>query len=815
MNACNSRIVLLTCVAALLPVSAWAQNATEGATAGSLEEIIVTAQRREEGIQKAAIAIEASSGATLLDEGITTPQDLGKLVPALTLASGGGSAASVFMRGVGTRTNNAYLDSAITISYDGVFLGRSGAVSSTGFYDLERVEVLKGPQGILYGRNATGGAINVLPARPKIGEMSGYGVLGVGSYNERQLQGALNLPIGDNSAVRLAVNRYEHAGYNKDGTNDADIYGARLQYLVEPSSRLSIRIGADYTKVGGAGAGWSYAGNYTPSPAGYVFTPSGLPKDEGMWTPAANAYRQTILAAPGFGFLNAMQDEPYQDYWYVGTNAEVSMRTDYGTWTFIPAWRKSDGSSKFGGPAFNTAWVQDQHQQTSAELRLASDGERRLDYIAGLYYFKEKSDANGTYNQEFVLPLQLYTHEVRSLAGFGQLTFHATDRLRLVGGARYTSDKKDMDGTIDNFIVFCGGPPPGNLAPPASFGAGCAAPGNLPHFPTLDTPDQAFSWLTANGWINPNTVVTGGPQGFPLQNGVGFIIRTHVPVVDGGTNSKVTWKGSVQFDVADDSLLYATYETGYRAGGFQLSEGYTTYKPEYLDAVSVGSKNRFLDGRLQVNGEIFLWKYKDQQINYFTLSPDGTLVSSTQNIGKSTSKGLDIEVVYAATRNTRLSARYNYLNATYDDLHFITAAPRDNFGCSFTLPGGVAGGAPLKDFDCSGKPALFSPKYTVNAGIEQTFPLASFDLVASVNTTWRDSQWGSIEYIEHEYIPAYSMTDASLALHAPGGKWSVTAYARNLENKRRAVSIQAPVQGPGMVSYGPGATYGLWLRASF
>ncbi|MFO1400772.1 MAG: TonB-dependent receptor [Steroidobacteraceae bacterium] len=782
---------------------------------GALEEIVVTAQRREESIQKAAIAIDAQSGARLLDEGITKPEDLSKLVPALSFAGGGGNNTSIFIRGVGTRTNNAYLDTAITISYDGVFLGRSAAASSTSFYDIERVEVLKGPQGILYGRNATGGAINVLPTKPKLGTTGGYVMLEAGSYEERQVQGALNMPLGSSSALRFAFSRYKHEGYNKDGTNDADISGARLQFLTQPSDRLSVRVGADYTKVGGMGNGWSYAGRYANGPGGYTFVPSGLPKNEGAETDAANAYRRTLLGAPGFGFFDAITDHSFQDYWYAGVNAEVNVDTDYGRWTFIPSWRKSDGSSRFVGPAFNTGWIQDQHQQTSAELRLASTGDHRLDYSAGAYYFKEKSDSNNTYNQEFVLPLQLYTHDARSLAGFGQLTFHATDRLRLVGGARYTSDKKNMDGVIDNYIVFCGGPPPNNLAPPASFGRGCAVPGRLPHFPTLDTPEQAFAWLQGNGWINPNTVLSGGPQGFPLLNGVGFVLRTHVPLVDGGTNSKATWKASVQYDVAPDSLLYATYETGYRAGGFQLAESYPTYNPEYLDAASIGSKNRFLDGRLQVNGELFWWKYKDQQINYFTLSPQGTLVSSTQNVGKSTSKGFDIDVIYAATQNTRLTARYNYLNATYDDLHFLTAAPRDNFGCPFSLPGGTAGGAPLKDFDCSGKPAVYSPKYTVNAGVDQTFPLGSYDFVASVYTTWRGEQWSSVEYVAHELIPSYSTTDATLTLRAPDNKWSLGAYGRNLEDKRRALSAQTPVVGAAMVSYGAGATFGVTFQASF
>ncbi|MCC7460930.1 MAG: TonB-dependent receptor, partial [Gammaproteobacteria bacterium] len=215
------------------------------------------------------------------------------------------------------------------------------------------------------------------------------------------------------------------------------------------------------------------------------------------------------------------------------------------------------------------------------------------------------------------------------------------------------------------------------------------------------------------------------------------------------------------------------------------------------------------------NAEIFWWKYKDQQINFFALSPNGVLVSTTQNVGESTNKGLDLDMVFAVTRNTRLSARYNYLRATYDNLHFITAPPRDNFGCPFTFTGQLAGGAPVKDFNCSGKPAMYSPQQTVNAGIDQTFPLSRVDLVASVNTTWRDDQWSSVEYLVHELLPSYWATDASLSVRAPDDKWSVTAYARNLEDKRRALSAQVPVVGAGMVSYGPGATYGLRVQAGF
>ena len=792
--------------------------AAEGGDTGvsaepTLEEVVVTANRREENLQKAAIAIDAVSADSMLDHGIHSATDLGKIVPSLSIETGGGNNGSVHIRGVGTRSNNAYLDSAVALSYDGVYLGRSSAATATSFYDLERIEVLKGPQGILYGRNATGGAINIIPAHPNTDELSGFGLLAAGSYSERQIQGTVNIPLNANSALRIAGNSYKHDGYNRDGSMDADSLGVRAQYLIKPSDTLSVRFGVDYTKQGGVGAGPTMVGSYANTSAGYVFTPSGLPDDEGTNTARANAYRSTQLGAPGFGFLIPLQDTPYNDYKYDGISAEINLTTGIGTWTFIPAWRKTEGSSKFTQAGFNTGWIQDTNTQSTFEARLASSTDAKVDYIGGLYYFKEKSDSNNTYNQEFVLPLQLYTHNTQSYAAFGQLTFHASDQLRFVTGARYTNDKKDMNGVIDNFIVFCGGLPP--TTPPASFALGCAVPGNLPHYPTLDTPQQGFAYLTANGWINPATVYTGLNQVFPLLNRKGVVQHATTSVIDGGSSSRVTWKASVQYDVAPESLLYFTYETGYRGGGFQLADGTPRYKPEFLDAASIGSKNRFLGDRLQVNAEVFWWKYKDQQINYFTLSPAGTLVNSTQNVGRSTNKGVDVDLLFAATANTQLSARVSYLSATYDDLHFVTAAPRDNFGCPFTFTGGTAGGQPVKDFNCSGKPAIFSPKYTVNVGIDHTFPLGRLDLVASAFSSWRDDQWAAIEYIQHEFVKAYSTTDVSLELRSHVSKWSVVASARNLEDKGRIQTATAAPTGQGMANFGAARTYGLRVQSSF
>ena len=413
-----------------------------------ISEIIVTAQRRIESAQKAAIAIDAVKGDDLIQRGIGSASDITKAVPALSVPANGGSVASIFIRGVGNITTSSYNDPAVTPSYDGVVLGRGGGVFGAAFYDLARVEVVKGPQGILYGRNATGGAVNIIPARPEIGK-NGIGFnLGYGNYNAVEVDAHVNLATGATSALRIAAAHSSHDGYNRDGTDDLKRDSVRAQFLIEPSSDISLRIGADYTKLGGQGVGGSYVGGYIPG-ATYTFFPSGLDVSEGFNSAAGNAFRQHNLAAPAFGFLSAMNGPQKQDTVYWGVNAELTWQTDIGQLTVLPAYRESTDHTLFYGPAFNTANTNEKVNQTSLEARLAGKI-GMVDYVVGGFYFNEKIKANNQYNQEFVLPIQAYEHKTNSYAAFGQLTAHLDDRVRLVGGARYTHDLRRSAAVPDH-----------------------------------------------------------------------------------------------------------------------------------------------------------------------------------------------------------------------------------------------------------------------------------------------------------------------------------------------------------------------------
>ena len=810
--------VAIACLSASLMALALATPALaqqSGEASNGITDIIVTAQRKVETAQKAAIAIDAVSGEALIRSGVTSAVDITKQVPALSVTNGGGSNTSIFLRGVGNVTNSSYSDPAVTPSYDGVVLGRAAGAFASAFYDLSRVEVLKGPQGILYGRNATGGAVNIIPARPVLGK-TGFGVnLGYGNYSAINVDGYVNLATSATSALRVAATRQTHDGYNRDGSDDLDRTGLRAQFLIEPSSDLSIRIGADWTKVGGMGAGGSYIGSYLPGATGYTYVPTGFDASEGFNTPAANAYRQTQIGAPGFGFLNALNQQQSTNFTYWGVNAEVNWTTPIGKLTVIPAYRKSTGASYFYGPAFNTAYNAETDTQKSLEARL-SGARGKLDYVLGTFWFNEKIKAATEYNQEFVLPIQSYTQKAESWAVFGQLTGHVTDRFRLVGGARYTSDHKDMNGMINNFITFCGGPGAALITPPASFAAGCAAPGALPRFPNALSTGSTVNWLATNGFIAANSVDQPNAQVFPLLSGKGVIVKTYNPVVDSGTYSRVTWKAAAEYDIAPRSLLFASAESGYRAGGFQLSEGRSRYKPEFITAFTVGSKNRFLNNRVQLNLEGFVWKYKDQQITYFTVDTSGTLINSNENAGKATIKGFDVDAIVRPFHGTTLTGKVQYLDATYDSLHLYTASPRDNIGCPYTFTGASAGGAPVKDFNCSGNSLLFAPQWTVNLGAEQVVPVGhDLELVGNVNTAWRADQWGAFEHLDFEHIPAYWTTDLNLTLRQAEGGWSISGYLNNLENTRRVSTPQLSPIGMAVAHFSAPRTYGLRLSATF
>jgi iron complex outermembrane receptor protein len=781
---------------------------------GGLGEIIVTAQRIEESSQRAPLAIDVVQPEELVRQNVIRAEDLARTSPALSAAGGGGPTTVFFVRGVGNTTVNAYSDPAVAFNYDGVYIGRPSSTSGI-FYDLQRVEVLKGPQGTLYGRNATAGAINVIPNRPRIGQTGAEVSLGYGNYDWLTGQAALNLPLGDIAAIRIAGTVSSHDAFQTDGSGNQREYGGRVQIYAEPTDSLDLRLSADFAHQGGASSSGFYLGSVNPTfgPSGfsgYQFTPSNFSRQEGVFDPRS----QALLASRFYtqlGRSGAQLDRfPDNDNDYWGITAELNYQTDAGTFTLQPAYREADLEYTFTS-VFREGFTAERDQQTSVEARWAGELGSSIDYLLGAMYFDEKISATARYNQFTLSPFQNFTTTTESWAGFGKVTYRPIEPLSLTAGGRYTSDSKTFDGTSTVYILFCGNPaPPQDLCP------------TLPFIPLVQTGAELEAFYAANGIrVTPVPLYVLPPQAGGSQT-TPFVLRSPIVIDSGLKNDKFTYRLAAQYDFSRRNMIYASFETGYHAGGFSFARGVETYRPESIDAYTIGSKNRFFDNRLQVNVEAFLWKYRDQQFSQFgyDLGNPPSTVFLTRNIGNSTIKGIDLDVEFLATLDTLLSANVQYLDTKYDS--FIYYAPNQglppNTTCGYSPTTQNAGGSTVNVFaiDCSGKPAFNSPKWSFNLNAQQTVHLGGGPkLVLQAGTRYRSSSYFSAEYLPYLQAEAGFLSNASVTLTDEDEGRFATFYVFNIEDEQRLLTSTATSSNLFASSAEQPRTYGVRVGGKF
>lgn len=708
------------------------QTAEDGSDVG-LTDIVVTAQRRSETLQRAAVPVTAISGDDLVQSGITETANLGKLAPSLVVQPTGGT-TSFFLRGVGTSSQNSFSENAVAYNFNGVYVGRPTAPAGA-FYDLERVEVVKGPQGTLYGRNATGGAINVLPRRPKLGEFGGEILLEYGNYDSKKGFAALNIPIGDTVALRVAGQIVDRDGYISDGYDDDRGEAARVSLLIEPSGIWSMTLVADYYRQHGKGAG----AVLLPS-AAFAVPPVAdrVSISDPRAQTAIRGYAATLFAPPfcggmgGFitsGCVSLAGTDGFLENKFYGVSATVVGDLGFGTLTVIPAWRRSDVKFRTYLPGFAGDFT-DLAEQSSVEVRLASNEGQRLRYVLGAFYYGENQATENFFRQGNISTTRFTPRlNTESVAAFGQLTFDVSDSLRLVAGGRYTrEDKKQLTSTASGGL-------PGPITPPLSA---------------------------------------------PFTGSLSF--------------EKFTWKAGVEFDAGPASLLYANVATGFKSGGFFVAQPpNNTFAPETLTAYTVGAKNRFFDNKLQLNIEGFYWDYRDQQITYVGGVPTGSGLiaqgSITANAGKSRIYGAELEVRFAPSRNDMFHLNLQYLDGKYNNLTTSNFSPTGapvTTGCA-TLGTRLANpginGARFFDIDCSGKPTLNSPRWSLNLGYERTFELTGdLSLIAGARGNVESSRYLDVNYREDQKQKGYGTADAFLTLESRGG-WSLTGFVNNITDE--------------------------------
>lgn len=607
--------LLVTALAAPLP-------AQDGApAAAALEEIVVTAQKRAQNLQDVPIAVTAFTSADIQRQNFTNIAQLGEFTPNVifdttTSISGLSSGSAVFIRGIGQIDFALTTDPGVGTYVDGVYMSRSvGGVLDT--LDVERVEILRGPQGTLYGRNTMGGAINITTQRPGT-EFGGSMELTLGEFNRVDARGSLDLPLSPQLSLRLAASSKHRDGYVErvlvgDELGDEDRQAVRASLLYS-GEHFELYATADYARISENSAGSVLAG-ITQAPNVIVF----------------NLFDAPGNSAPRFGtnvpydgrFITGDPDRTFATG-PTGTELELVGAALTLTWPLgdlemksISAFRSTNGEF-FRDPdnspltITHTSNPDYDHEQLTQELQLtASAAGGALEYVAGLYYLQEKGTDN------VFVPLapslgfitNLTDIDNDSLAAYGQATYRIAGRWRVTGGLRYTEEDKQ-------YIPF----------QRILFGAAGPAPGvSVPLIPD-DSAAASFE--------------------------------------------QTTGRVALEFVPNDDWLYYASFTQGFKSGGFNFRYvvprgSALPFDPETLGSYEIGFKWQGAGDRVRLNGTAFWMDYEDIQVQVFETG-GGPL---TQNAGTAEIKGLELELVARATPNLLLAAGIGYTDAAYTDVN--------------------------------------------------------------------------------------------------------------------------------------------------
>ena len=613
MNRVSKKALLAVCFG-VIAQPAFAQEASPEA---GLDEIVVTATKRSENLQVVPIAITAMTAESLESKGIDNLAEAAFLVPNLKLNHGrdSSSQATIHIRGVGQSDEHG--DPGVGIYVDGVFLARSyGALFD--LYDLERIEVLRGPQGTLFGRNTIGGAISIVTQQP--GDEPAYSAqIGYESFQGLFLKGSAQMPISDSLSTRVSIVAKDNKGYSynhflNEPLNDQGMLGGRLAVRYDPTENFQISGAIEMVKDS-ANAPASFISAIQPG-GGLDFVEAfiGPVSDYVIGGPAGvsvKSRRRDII-------LDASNDSELR-VWGAGVTAEW----DLGAVTLksITGYREVDNTIRSdldGSPLIildqrSEDFTQSQFSQELQALGDSFDG--RVKWLLGAYYFNEDQSLPIIVRLLPALGADLdFTRTVNqgaeSIAVFGSATFDITDRLAVTAGGRYTDETKDFNAL--------------------------------------------------------RRTIVGG------------VITFNEPGVS-DSFSDFSPRVTLDYKVSDDIMTYATFSKGFKSGGFNTraaSSGQTQFfRPEEVKNFEIGFKSRFADNRAQLNVGLFHMKYKDIQQQAFFVNAAGDLVSSVVNAAKATVNGVEAEMLLSPTDRLEFSGSIGYTDASFDE--FIDATLGD------------------------------------------------------------------------------------------------------------------------------------------
>lgn len=710
----------------------------------TLEEITVTAEKREVNVQDSALSVTAISGEDIRDRAQNSLENILRDVAAVSIG-GANRGGNITIRGVGSYVDTSLADPAVAVIEDNVYNGNSLTVFN-GMYDLERVEVLRGPQGTLYGRNATGGTINVVTKKP-IHDFELLGNFQIGDYNLQHFDGAVNFPLSDAWAGRVAVLREVRDGYLSSGDNDSNNFSVRGRLLFEPNEKLSVLATIDHywerTKGGNTVPISGSAGNM-PSFLGWTVPdvdndgvaddfidengdpyPNGIPDivDTG-WELPAGADEWTNDEYHPAGSLYAKRTT---------YSMQIDWEMGWGVLTAIPSYSDSYNHNiddHLTGLSMSTDGTIGDGQirtrkQTTGELRLASKDGAAFEWIAGYYYMRSENTAPDMEEDPLIASEEegggwefvTYYSPEETNALFGQATVPLTDRFRVTGGIRYSQD------------------------------------------------DQSKDYRYANANVDPSEELYAETDGTGVFDSGLLHYEQSV--------SSTTYRAGVEFDATEGSMLYAQISTGFKQGGLNRGAPPYEFEPEELVAYELGSKNRFLENRLQMNMEVYYYNYDNLQAQasqtiYIGDTGDTANMMAILNAEEGTNKGAEIEIDYLLTQNDRVIGSIAYSKAEYG---------------TFILPANVIAGT-TEPFDMTGRPVSWCPEWSGTLAYEHSWLLDNgASVTGRVDTKISDGYYATVEqYLAGAWQESYTKSNANVTYSNPEGTWSTSVWIKNIEN---------------------------------
>jgi iron complex outermembrane receptor protein len=823
--------------AALLPIRA---PADEEAAADQLEEVVVTAEKRSENLQKTALSIQVYKGEELAQEGKKKIDDIMRGVVGVQ-AQDNQTGASFAMRGVDTGTAgppNQNPGATVAILIDGIYQTRAETARS-GTLDVSQVEVMRGTQSTNLGASALAGAVSLVSNKPNLDRQEASGTVEFGNYNLRAIEGVYNVPLSSTNALRFAGSLNQRRGYLSSGAGDNDITIGRVKYRWKPNDDFDMVLTVNTQHLGGNGVSagvLTYEGYWEPyNPLRNSFI-NGVPSGTCGGAGQPSCYDR-VMGYPGlFGHVDSpltwrdrsdpwddgypadiWPNHPFRDTRITQYSADIKWNTSVGTLAVIP--QLESARFRSAEPPRGNSWMAENRDNPTeqVEVRFNSPSTSKIDWLAGLYYYH--TDQTGTFltiNDPYsvggppLLPSCLdvagntlnsqecyqWTNDsessLRTLSAFGQVQFPFTDTFRGLAGVRYSKDKRQVSSTPN------------------------AVPG------------------TAVGPTAPYVYASISED-----------------------YSDFTYRLGLEYDVRSQSMLYLTYATGYQPGVVGIGgppPGYFVTPKNTSTQWTLGMKNRFFDNKLQLNFEAFQLKFKDRpfrdptsvqvgaancqgppgvemivltDVNNFCLSPAGAYIMPNQK-----SEGADIELSFLPTAADRLDMTIEYLKASYgsnpvtsEDVAGLIAA--QNAADNVKAAALAAYNALIGSY--SGTILQNSPKWSGNLTYEHRFDLpGGSTFTPRVNLAYKAKYWAqgggpppagfsaknALDNGSVVMQDAYTMWNAFLTWSNSDGRFDLTAYMKNIANKAIQTNLSAePGSALMAISLDAPRTFGVSLSA--